>query len=349
MIKIYTLNHAKEWDQIVKSFHDYDVYYLSGYVRAFHINGDGEPILLYFSSSGTRAVNVIFKRDISDSDFFKNRIEPDTFFDLITPYGYGGFLVEGTDYISLESEYLEFCHNEHIICEFVRFHPLLRNWKRLESLYTTDHLGDTVYINTENEELIWKNMTSKNRNMVRKAQKNGLSVYWGRDHELILPFMEIYNATMDRDSAAAYYYFGKNFYESILEDLKQNSMWFYVKKDGQIIAMAIFLFCNGKMHYHLSASRKEFQNLAPTNLLLYEAALWAANHGYQTLHMGGGVGLRHDSLYAFKKAFNRGDDLNYYIGKRIFDKDKYNYLVQQRISADPSFNIQTGFFPLYRA
>jgi hypothetical protein len=65
--------------------------------------------------------------------------------------------------------------------------------------------------------------------------------------------------------------------------------------------------------------------------------------------MGGGVGLRHDSLYAFKKAFNRGDDLNYYVGKRVFDKHKYDYLVQQRINEDPLFNIQTGFFPLYRA
>lgn len=349
MITVYTLDNMKEWDQIVKSFHNYDVYYLSGYAKAFFIHGDGEPLLLYFTSADTRAVNVIIKRDISNFHFFKRQIEADTFFDITTPYGYGGFLIEGTDYELLQKEYLDFCRKKHIICEFVRFHPLLENWKPLNNLYTEIHFGETVYINTESEKLIWQNMTSKNRNMIRKAQKNELSVYWGRDHALISPFIEMYNATMARDSASDYYYFGRDFYESILNDLKQNSMWFYVKKDGQIIAMAIFLFCNGRMHYHLSASQKDFQRFAPTNFLLYEAALWAANHGYKTLHMGGGVGFKQDSLYAFKKAFNRNEDLNYYIGKRIFDEDRYDYLVQQRIKSDPSFNRQTEFFPLYRA
>jgi len=28
------------------------------------------------------------------------------------------------------------------------------------------------------------------------------------------------------------------------------------------------------MHYHLSATDREYRNLAPTNLLLYEAACW---------------------------------------------------------------------------
>ena len=31
MIKLFDLTHSKEWDDIVKSFPDYDIYYLSGY------------------------------------------------------------------------------------------------------------------------------------------------------------------------------------------------------------------------------------------------------------------------------------------------------------------------------
>ena len=34
MIQIYDMTHREEWDEIVRSFSEYDVYYLSGYIRA---------------------------------------------------------------------------------------------------------------------------------------------------------------------------------------------------------------------------------------------------------------------------------------------------------------------------
>lgn len=68
MIEIYNLSKAKEWDEIVKTFADYDVYYLSGYVRAFEIHGDGEPQLLYYEEDANaeakaklRAIYVYMK------------------------------------------------------------------------------------------------------------------------------------------------------------------------------------------------------------------------------------------------------------------------------------------------
>lgn len=349
MITTYTLENSEEWDNIIQSFKFYDVYYLSGYVKAFRLNGDGEPILLYYEDMEMRAINVIIKRDLADYPPFVGKIEKNTLFDTTTPYGYGGWLVEGENYSALQAEYEDFCRKEHIICEFVRFHPLLENWRGLDELYTEIQLGETVFMDTSSEETIWNNLTSKNRNMIRKARKNGLKVYWGRDPELITSFMEMYNVTMDKDNAEEYYYFGRDFYESILEDLKQNAMWFYVKKDKNVVAAAIFLFCNGKMHYHLSASKKEYQQMAPTNLLLYEAAVWAASQGHSKLHLGGGLGSEHDNLYKFKKAFNRKEDTKFYIGKRIFDFSKYEECVQLRINVDVEYDLKTNYFPSYRA
>ncbi len=344
MISVYTLNESEMWDNIVKSFKSHDVYYLSGYVKAFKINGDGEPILIYFESKQTRGINVVIKRDIAECEWFDN-LEKGKLFDFITPYGYGGWLVEGPDRDLLNKEYTDFCEKENVISEFVRFNPLLENWRGTDC--EDIHLGDTVFMDTSSAEMIWQNISSKNRNVIRKAQKGGLNVYWSRDPEIITPFMEIYNATMDKDGAADYYYFGREFYESVLNDLKHNAMWFYAKLGNEIAAIAIFLFCNEKMHYHLSASRKEYQYLAPTNLVLYEAALWAADNGYTRLHMGGGVGSAHDSLYKFKKAFNRGDDTEFHIGKKIFHKEQYEKLVKLR-KEDVGFDTETRFFPAYR-
>lgn len=82
-------------------------------------------------------------------------------------------------------------------------------------------------------EIIWSNIHSKNRNMIRKAKKNGISIYSGRYPEIYRVFREIYNGTMDKDNAEAYYYFGENFYESILNDLPQNAQVFYAVYEGK--------------------------------------------------------------------------------------------------------------------
>ena len=52
MIQIFDMTQRKEWDEVVRSFAEYDVYYLSGYVRTFEIHGDGEPQLLYYEEGG---------------------------------------------------------------------------------------------------------------------------------------------------------------------------------------------------------------------------------------------------------------------------------------------------------
>lgn len=51
MMEVYSLDKSEEWDNVVRSFKEYDVYWLSGYVKAFKIHGDGEPILFYYSTA----------------------------------------------------------------------------------------------------------------------------------------------------------------------------------------------------------------------------------------------------------------------------------------------------------
>ena len=103
MIKVINLDKGKEWDEIVRSFAKYDVYYLSGYVKAFQLNGDGEPLLLYFEGDGTRAINVVMKRDIGKYEKLLPFVGENTYFDFTTPYGYGGFLIEGEDVAQLNA------------------------------------------------------------------------------------------------------------------------------------------------------------------------------------------------------------------------------------------------------
>lgn len=344
MLKVYNLETSEEWDQIVRSFDNYDTYWLSGYVKAFKIHGDGEPLLFYYEDSKVRGINVVMKRDVAEDSRFKGIIAEKIFWDFASPYGYGGWIIEGDNSDSLFDAYEKWCKNNGIVSEFVRFHPVLENHKFSQSRYDVIPLGNTVAMDLSSPEVIWSNIHSKNRNMIRKAIKNGIVIYSGRFPEIFFEFRKIYNATMDKDNAEEYYYFEPEFYNSILNDLPQNAQVFYAVYEGKVIAASIMLAANGYMNYHLSGSIKEYASMAPSNLLLYEAALWGNSNGCRSLYLGGGVGSGEDSLYKFKKAFYKPDDVKrFHIGKKIFDQEKYSELLALR---EP---IESGFFPKYRA
>ena len=102
------------------------------------------------------------------------------------------------------------------------------------------------------------------------------------------------------------------------------------------------------MHYHLSGSLSAYRNLGATNYLLYEAATWAAKHHIPSLHLGGGVGIE-DSLYNFKKQFNKISNTDFCIGGNIFLPDVADYLVSLRSNNDQSFNPSKPYFIKYRS
>jgi len=343
MIKLYNLSEAKNWDACVKSFAEWDVYYLSGYVKAFHIHGDGDPYLLYYDDNGLRAIYVYMRRPTALSGVY----------DSVTPYGYGGVLFEGDTSVENRKAFWEAyvlkMHEENIVDNFVRYHPVLRNAEPMKAVSNVIDLGKTIAFDLVSPEVIWENIISKNRNMIRKAEKNGIEIRHGKSMELLRDFKRIYNATMEKDHAEEYYFFEDAFYESVCQDLEDNYEMFYAVLNGEPIAMSIMLYANKQMHYHLSGSRIEYRNLAPSNLLLYQAALWGCEHGFKTFHLGGGVGSDEDNLYKFKAAFNRNSDYQFSIGKEIFDQEKYDELVALRAQQDPDFNPESNFFPLYRS
>lgn len=345
MLTVYTLEQSEKWDEIVSSFGEYDTYWLSGYVKAFKIHGDGEPLLFFYEGKSVRGINVVMKRDIAEDKNFCGKLPKGQYFDFATPYGYGGWIIEGGNADELFTAYEAWCIENGIISEFVRFHPVLKNHEPMEKHYDVIPLGYTVRLDLSSPEIIWENITSKNRNVIRKAQKNGVEIHIGRSKELFETFREIYNSTMDKDNADEYYYFAPEFYDSVRSDLEENAQIFCAVLEDKVIAAAIMLAANGKMNYHLSGSIREYSKLAPTNLILYEAALWGYENGCKSLYLGGGVGSGEDGLFKFKKSFYRKDDLpRFHIGKKILDKEKYNELLKLRADLPES-----GFFPQYRA
>ena len=88
--------------------------------------------------------------------------------------------------------------------------------------------------------------------------------------------------------------------------------------------------------------------MSPVPLLIYTEAIWGLENDIKEFHMGGGLGSSEDSIYQFKSNFNRHADTRFHTGRKIFNQDKYDWLLQLKNGA-ASDTARSGFFPEYRA
>lgn len=297
-----------------------DIYYRSEYYMIQEINGDGEGKLFIFEEDERLAIYPFMLNEIEGYDL------DDRYYDIETAYGYGGPIVNCMDsnFIErFEKSFNEYCLEENIVAEFIRFHPIIKNEYIFKENIHVSHNRFTVYTDlTKSIDEIWDNdIISKNRNMIRKAIKSGLEVDFDED---ISDFKDIYKTTMDKVTAEEYYYFNDKFYEALK---KINKVCINVKLNSEIVASAIFLRGNEYFHYHLSGSKKEYLKYSPNNLMLWEAIKYAKESGFKIFHFGGGLGDSvNDKLFKFKKSFGKGIG-DFYIGKRIHNSEVYNYLI----------------------
>ena len=349
-MKYYTYKQSEEWDEYVKSFPNWDVYYLCEYAISLMLHGDGEPLLLCYEDEHARMCYVVMKNDIAHCPFFKNSLPNGKYFDFTTPYGYGGPLVAGDFSIDSQKRFAEhlnsFCEANDIVSQFIRFHPLFGNQINFSEVSENLYSRETIYIDTASEEVIFENLDSKNRNMIRKARKLGVQII-NRPIEDFHVFYEIYHETMRWNNADYYYYFNEEYFTYLKDSLKDNATIFYAMSENKPVSGAVFLFNEKSMHYHLAGTYWENRNLAAGNLLLYEAAIWACKRGITRMHLGGGLS-ENDSLFAFKAQFNRNGRLPFYIGRTIFSSSAYDFLLKKREELDPGFNIHNSYMIKYR-
>lgn len=313
------------------------------------LHGDGEMLLLYFTYGEERFCIAVMESDIADFDKLKGTLERDTYYDWETPYGYGGPLTDKP--ISEEAEkafkaeLIELCRERKVVSLFVRFHPLLENFKALPNVVETRYLRDTIAIDTSSLDTILSNMESGNRNKMRKAAKRGISII-KKPIDDYGEFLEMYKETMNKHDADEFYTFDESYFE-YQKSFGDDAFFFYAVYEDTIIAGTLMYVTDKYMHYHLGGSRMEYRNLFSNNLLFYEASRYACEHGIKKLHLGGGMSAD-DSLFAFKKQFNKNGRHPFVVGRMIFDKNAYEHLLRIRKELDKDFDTENGFMIQYR-
>ena len=333
----------KRWNEIVKSFPNYGVHYLNEYVDAFRIHGDGQPLLFYFESENNRGINVVMKRDINSTKQFSDSVGDNKYYDFRTPYGYGGWIFENDDDVNKAYDmYIDWCKNNNIICEFVRFSLFDRR---------EDYYGETiprihnVVRNLEGSfEDIYQNIERRHRKDLKKT--DNLEIIIDKEGKYLEDFLRIYYSTMDRNNAEDEYYFKKEFYNR-LNEMKDNSIYFHVSLDNKIISTELVIMDDNNMYSYLGGTDNEYFSYHPNHFIKYHIIKWGNENHYKNFVLGGGYN-GDDGIYMFKKGFAPEGIYQFYTGQKIFNEEIYNKLVDIRVNN--GLNTEGNkYFPLYRA
>lgn len=253
--------------------------------------------------------------------FHRCKIPGTDYTDIQSPYGYGGPLVNTTSYDFMaraNAAYLQWSLEHNIIVEFLRFHPLTKNWLYYQG--ETFFNRDTVWLNLKVADLfaLYK---SRVRTEIRKAYKNGLVVRFEEPEKFLKEFSFLYKQRMIALQAEEEYLFSHQYLKSLVH--LKGTLLAVAEKDNCILAAAIFLFNNDIAEYHLSASNELGQKWGGTNVILHEVAEHCRKNNLAGMHLGGGVNTDpNNSLLFFKKGFSELQS-SYFIGKRIFNPKVY--------------------------
>lgn len=324
-----------------------DFYFDPNYARVY-ADIDGKSDTFVFECPYGKVRNTFILREV------KWRIGGQTYYDIVTPYGYGGPLAENVTDIkqlmeSYKTAFEQYCKEHNIICEFIRFH-LFDNVDVREHYYgEIMHLLDNVVVNTTNDfvEDIWKKYEHKVRKNVNKAVNNGLEIVIENNLDHLFGFLDIYNSTMDRNNADSYYYFGAKYFEDIARLLPDNFMYFHVFKDGKIASTELVLCSEDYAYSFLGGTFTEYYQFRPNDFLKNEIIKWCNRTGRKRFVLGGGY-HKDDGIYRYKRSFTPDPDVPFYVGRHVFDQEKYDQIVAQRAAEDSNFNQETGYFPKYR-
>ena len=316
------------WDAVLAEAGVTDVYYSRGFLAASAVLVDGVPVLLELrSKDGTVLFACLLRRDPPD---------------VVSPYGYGGPMGAGPDppLERFPAAYAAWCRARGAVSSFVVFHPLTGSAESPASaLFHRVPLGATVAWPLSGCDLL-DGMHRHHRRLVRRAQAEGLEVTVDPAPTELASFAALYEETMRRLQASQFYFFPPRYWRTLVSGVALVRV--DVRQDGRLLASVLGMGTPPWLHYHLGARSEASNRAGASHLALYQLAAWAQAHGFETLHLGGGVGGRPDSLFEFKLRFAPDARVGVAIGKAVHDTERY-----LRLAGADAVDWD-GFFPAYR-
>lgn len=322
-----------------------DIYFDKNYGRLYEKVENGICDLFEFEHPTGSIRHLFIKRKIPF------QLKGETYYDLVTPYGYGGPVIVScnSDRAELlnafEQEFQAYCSENNIISEFVRFHPILSNEQDFKNIYTVIFRRKTTGTTLQPfDDPVQEEFSKSTRKAIRKALRSGVEFKIIVNPENLIEFKKIYRETMKRINASAHYFFDDAYFSNCLKFFGENLVLVQAVFEGKTIGMELHFLYDDTLHTHLSGSIEEFHHLSPVYVMTYAIVQWGKENGVNLIHSGGGLTTDpEDSLYLFKKRFGKNTDFDYFIGKKVWN-DKIYKEICEVASADK----ESDYFPAYR-
>jgi len=331
--KFHKISSKQEWNRVLKILGCFDFYHTYEYHEACSFYENSKPVMFCLELSSEKLIALpLLERKIEDN-----------FFDGTSVYGYTGPISNVSNSGQYSNAYrkliLMIRNHDKYISIFSRVNILTTPTKIATELFS--EAGSTVFINlslTSKEQI---SQYRKNlRYDIRKLHDQGVNCNFVEHEKELDSFIGIYNEAMENINADDFYFFPKSYYKKLFNNSFGDAKMVFCKKNSDILAVGIFLFCNGIVQYHLGANNSKFSKSSGTKLIIDYIRDYAFKNGYKTFHLGGGYGGKEDSLLNFKKGFSK-KELKFFLIKEVINVKKYS---------DLSINIpHSHFFPLYRS
>ena len=268
---------------------------------------------IFFSQKWISFIEDTFKFDIKIISFYQNN-KPVAFIPLIISHKYRilGSPIKGTftPYMGLftltkldeESEKALANSLYNFLDKEYRFFLNKRFvfFQHYNSLKTDKYFSTYEVEIQKNEEEMWKYISSRCRNMIRKAEKNNVSVVEIEpSNKYINMYYDMLIDTFSRRGAKPFH--SRDVFFKLFKHLyPENIKFLATEVNGKIASMGIFLFNKYHLYFLSGASNPEYNKYAVNNKLHWEVLKFSMNNNIHLYDMGG-KGI--PSIDKFKESF----------------------------------------------
>jgi serine/alanine adding enzyme len=316
-----------------------------GYARICDTFRNGSPRLYVVELGEATICYPMLLRPLSNLPF---TVSTEGRYDSTTP-DFTGPIMFGSDQLLADSfsSLRDTLFRRHgVVAEFAHLHPWSESMDLLpegceynrEIVWIDVSLGPDQLWSTHFEHACRKN--------INRAQQAGVKVYAASSDEYLREFCRIYDDTMQRNQALASYYFPFDFFKAVRDELPENSRFVFAEYRDQIVAATLYLHDDNDVFSFLGGADASFQQVRPTNAVIWDSIRWAHGAGKKRFVLGGGY-KPDDGIFRFKATFSPLRR-SFYIYKRIHLEQDYETLNRRCREHNGPDSEPAGSFPSYR-
>ncbi|MCZ6819288.1 MAG: FemAB family PEP-CTERM system-associated protein [Calditrichaeota bacterium] len=163
--------------------------------------------------------------------------------------------------------------------QYVEFRQLRQPLRR--DLPTKESFVTLMLELSRDPDVHWQHISSRNRNKIRKAEKNGLTVDFGLHY--LKDFHEIYSINLRLLGTPIFPY---RMFEKVIAVFKDQVELLVLKLDGQVVSgMFLFKFKN-MISEPWVASLRQYNKIYINNYLYWQAIKYACENGFDVFDFG---------------------------------------------------------------